>query len=1375
MITEHNLKDILKTLGFKTPEGEVFECNYPNNAQICVDFKHKKITYAPQDESFKEGDYPSNDDPSTGFIIHRNTTTNFNSNENFVCLVAVHKLLEKGYAPEHIILEPTFKVGHGQKAYGDILVLDQEFKPLVLIENKTYGEEFNKEWDNMQKNGGQLFSYYAVHKVPYLCLLAFVDANEHAMYLICTKDNQEHLKRRNEDRKESEKLRGFDDPANGNAKDYFEVWSQTYSSAYVENGIFEPDIQAYQIGKEKYSLKDLKAVSINQINRIYHEFATILRHHSIGNYENSFYVLVDLFLCKVVDEIQNEEDLQFMYKGAQADNPIAYCDRLLDLYARGVENLFNKKVVNVKKDEIAKLFDKAKRYTGKFKKDLDALFDKQKYFNIKKFNFVEVENEEEFYLNFKVLVQVVGLIQSLHLMESQTNQFLGDLFEGFLNRHIHQTEGRFFTPTPITNFIIHSLPTLPPTAKMLDFACGAGHFLSEFMVQHKDAKVYGIEKNKDLSKVSKLACIFNSKTHDNRQSTIIFQDALDKITPTHKDDFALESFDLILSNPPYSVSGFLSTLDASVIKDFKVSSCVESKSYKNNDNIECFFIERAGHFLKEGGLFALILPVSILDTTSEKLFIETRALLLEHFKILSIVRLNSRTFGSTGTETIILYAQKVKKFHNDLINALVEGIRLDDDFKQHTFLQEYCAFRGYPLEDFKVFLKEQSLSPELKTSFKEYLDDLNADKPKIFKKPLPQESLKQEWFKLSPFFNTDLKQAHKTKQSAYFKSQDYQERLQAWQEQEAFKQIHALELEKMRLFASVQGEEVLVLKSPQQDKDKDKDKKEKKDKRMKAFLGYSWSKRKGDEGIKYNASNNPNNKDNANKDPLEKLQSAKDIQTPLYNPKDADDPTKLAHALKSFMGSILANTPILDLSRDLDKDLSGYLEKYPAGYQLFSTPLREMLDFSKATLDKVINLNPKREAVTLFMGRWEEAINPFEGGKWELVPLGELLTSVGKGKRPASFENANGAFDFYKSSLEVSKCESYDFDMEALIIGDGGSANIHYTKGKFASSDHTYIFGGGRPDLHLKYAYLVLRHHLELLEAGFKGVSGRKNISKTFMMGIKIPLPPLEVQEHIIAECAKIEKRYQEVRMGIEQYKALIQAVLEACGVCGAKNGGGGGVESALKILETLATLSLEPVPTDPKLEELKNLVQTLPSLPARGWDLVKLGEVCSLEYGKALQENKRKEGAYPVMGSNGIVGYHNAYLVKAPCIIVGRKGSAGKVTYSEKDCYPIDTTFYVETKLPYNIKLLYFVLQGLELEKSKIGIGVPGINRSDIYSLKIPFPPLEAQEQIISVLTQIEQEIACLDQEIAALEGQEQEILKEFLGKEREREIAKT
>ncbi|WP_104733280.1 N-6 DNA methylase [Helicobacter felis] len=1374
MITKDNLKEVLQVLNF-TQEEETYTHAYANGAKIMVDFKAQTIDYSPQDPNFKEGDYPSKTNPSTGFIIHRNTTTNFSSNENFVCLVAVHKLLEKGYAPKHIILEPTFKVGHGQKAYGDILVLDQEFKPLVLIENKTYGEEFNKEWENMLKNGGQLFSYYAVHKVPYLCILAFgfeaptLLTEKHIIY---TKDNEDYLRLINAKRKPQEQKRGFGNENNSNVEDYYRVWSETYQCESMDLGLFGKNIEPYHIGQKRYTLSDLEVVPYEKISTIYHKFATILRHHSIGNYENSFYILVDLFLCKVMDELQNEgkdeeeQSLDFYYKGPAADSPLKYCDRLLDLYAKGVEELFKKKVVNVKKEEIAKLFDTAKRYKGKFKKDLDALFDQQKYFNIKKFNFIEIENEEEFQLNFKILVQVADLIKKFYICKSENNQFLGDLFEGFLNRHIHQTEGRFFTPTPITNFIIHSLPPLTSNPKVLDFACGAGHFLTEFMARHKDAKVYGIEKNKDLSKVAKLACIFHNPKSP---SLIIFQDALDHIHHTHSQEFEMESFDYILSNPPYSVKGFLSTLDSSVIKSYELHHSVEEKSYESNNAIECFFIERAWHFLKEGGVFALILPVSVLQKGG--IYEKTRTLLIERFKILCIIELNSRTFGSTGTQTIILCAQKLKKYSADLIEALqevgFENADLKKDFAQNALLNAYCAFRSYPQEDFKVFLKEQSLSLALEKSFKEYFDDFNAKEPKVFKKVIPTKSQQNAWFEAS---SPQDKRAYKAELERYLKSETYQESLKAWQREQVLAQIHALELEKMLLFASVQEEEVLILKSPSEKKGNASNKA-----KIVEFLGYDWSKRKGDEGIKYTSTQTEDLESEA----LGNIQSVKHIVTPLYNPSNPDDPTKLAHAFKSFMHAVRTNTPRPNLSPYRDPD--------PAGYQLFSAPLRELIDFSKAVLDRAISLNPK-----------QASLNPFEGCRYPLVKLGELILERPKSKIQVNQakENTEGAYPFYTSGLNIYRYDEALTEGENIYLSTGGNALVQFYKGESAYSTDTYVIASNDPArLKTKYLFYVLNMQTDYINTHlFKGM-GLKHLQKGDFKALQIPLPPLEVQEQIITECAQVEKRAQELQEGIQNYQNLILAVLGVCGVAKEPK-----VPSLEQILERLKNLSpQEPKePTSLNYIQLKNLVQNLPSPPAKGWDLEKLKNLkLLLKRGKSPKYGNSTTQLIKSGQARGVetFDFSQKYYVDENFTIDERRlqkgdiliNSTGVGTAGRTTLFNLEGDFLADnhitifrpnpTMLLPKFGLYCFVGIGFKnIEKMAQGAsGQIEISLSTLEHLKIPLPPLQVQEQIVSVLTQIEQEIARLDQEIATLEGQEQEILKEFLGvTEREREIAK-
>lgn len=142
----------------------------------------------------------------------------------------------------------------------------------------------------------------------------------------------------------------------------------------------------------------------------------------------------------------------------------------------------------------------------------------------------------------------------------------------------------------------------------------------------------------------------------------------------------------------------------------------------------------------------------------------------------------------------------------------------------------------------------------------------------------------------------------------------------------------------------------------------------------------------------------------------------------------------------------------------------------------------------------------------------------------------------------------------------------------------------------------------------------------------------------------------------------------------------------------------------------------------------------------------VKLGEVLSLEYGKGLTEEERTGEGYPVVGSNGIVGYHDEYLIETPCIIVGRKGSAGEVTYLDQPCFPIDTTFYVKPKTDFfQPKILFYLLRLLNLEKLALFKGVPGLNRYDAYEAQIPLIRGNIQEDILRLIEPLECEVAYL------------------------------
>ena len=136
-------------------------------------------------------------------------------------------------------------------------------------------------------------------------------------------------------------------------------------------------------------------------------------------------------------------------------------------------------------------------------------------------------------------------------------------------------------------------------------------------------------------------------------------------------------------------------------------------------------------------------------------------------------------------------------------------------------------------------------------------------------------------------------------------------------------------------------------------------------------------------------------------------------------------------------------------------------------------------------------------------------------------------------------------------------------------------------------------------------------------------------------------------------------------------------------------------------------------------------------------WQEVKLKEICKFKYGSNLPANFRIEGNYPVYGSSSVVSHHIDYYVKGPGIIVGRKGTVGKVQYSPTDFFPIDTTFYIEHNLnKVDLKFLYYRLQISGLDTMNSDAAVPGLNRIAAINQKIDLPPLPTQQKIAKILS---------------------------------------
>jgi type I restriction enzyme S subunit len=138
------------------------------------------------------------------------------------------------------------------------------------------------------------------------------------------------------------------------------------------------------------------------------------------------------------------------------------------------------------------------------------------------------------------------------------------------------------------------------------------------------------------------------------------------------------------------------------------------------------------------------------------------------------------------------------------------------------------------------------------------------------------------------------------------------------------------------------------------------------------------------------------------------------------------------------------------------------------------------------------------------------------------------------------------------------------------------------------------------------------------------------------------------------------------------------------------------------------------------------------------GWALPSVSDLVEISYGKGLKESDRKAGPVDVYGSNGVVGKHNVALTKGPSIIIGRKGSIGAVHFSPRQCWPIDTTYYIDNFSRLDSQFLMHALHTLDLADLDTSTAIPGLNRNDVYEQKILLPPLAEQKRIVAKVEEL-------------------------------------
>ena len=168
-------------------------------------------------------------------------------------------------------------------------------------------------------------------------------------------------------------------------------------------------------------------------------------------------------------------------------------------------------------------------------------------------------------------------------------------------------------------------------------------------------------------------------------------------------------------------------------------------------------------------------------------------------------------------------------------------------------------------------------------------------------------------------------------------------------------------------------------------------------------------------------------------------------------------------------------------------------------------------------------------------------------------------------------------------------------------------------------------------------------------------------------------------------------------------------------------------------------------------------------------WEVKPLNEIAPLQRGFDLPYSQMEEGKYPVVFSNGVGAFHNAYMAKGPGVITGRSGTIGKVHYISTNYWPHNTTLWVTDFHGNDEKYVYYLFQTVPWELFNSGSSVPTLNRNDIHDTLHAIPPRPEQHRIAEALSDMDELIASLEKLIAKKKAIKQGAMQELLtGKRR-------
>ena len=302
---------------------------------------------------------------------------------------------------------------------------------------------------------------------------------------------------------------------------------------------------------------------------------------------------------------------------------------------------------------------------------------------------------------------------------------------------------------------------------------------------------------------------------------------------------------------------------------------------------------------------------------------------------------------------------------------------------------------------------------------------------------------------------------------------------------------------------------------------------------------------------------------------------------------------------------------------------------------------------------------------------------------YSMVALGELCEILDSKRVPIrESERKKGEYPYYGATGILDYVEGYLFDEKLVLVGedgakwDKGDKTAFIAERKYWVNNHAHVLRPKRDLILDEYLVGVL---VEMdLRTYITGVTVPK-LNQEKLRSIEIPLPPLEIQRQLVDEIAAHQRIIDGARQVVEGWKP---------------------------------NFDIDP-----------------------SWAEMSLGEVITLQRGYDLPKQNWIDGDVPIVGSNGIIGYHNVPKEKGPGVVTGRSGTIGKVHFIDSEYYwPHNTSLFVKEFNGHDRMFIKLLLESIDLKSLGANVAaVPSLDRKNAHRIMVSVPPLEIQREIVA------------------------------------------